>query len=82
MIDHRKGIIPALAEVWPNYKFRFCGRHILQNMMSRFKVDYLTEQFLPAAISSNLPEFLEAMEAIQATSEATYLYLTRIPLES
>ncbi|KAK4835153.1 hypothetical protein QYF36_006018 [Acer negundo] len=48
----------------------------------RFKVDYLTEQFWPAANSSNLPEFLKAMDAIKATSEAAYLYLTQIPLES
>ncbi|KAK2654448.1 hypothetical protein Ddye_014304 [Dipteronia dyeriana] len=82
MTDCQKGTIPTLAEVWPNYNSRFCGRHILQNMMSRFKVDYLTIQFWHAANSSNLPEFLEAMEAIKATSEAAHLYLTRIPLES
>ncbi|TXG57256.1 hypothetical protein EZV62_018569 [Acer yangbiense] len=55
---------------------------VLGSAVLRFKVDYLTEQFWHAANSSNLPEFLEAMEAIKATSEAAYLYLTRIPLES
>ncbi|KAK3188731.1 hypothetical protein Dsin_028292 [Dipteronia sinensis] len=82
MTDRQKGIIPAFTEVWHNYNSRFCGRHILQNMMSRFKVDYLTKQFWPVANSSNLQEFLEAMEAIMATSEAAYPYLIRIPLES
>ncbi|KAK2662250.1 hypothetical protein Ddye_000824 [Dipteronia dyeriana] len=61
MTDRQKGIPGALSECWPNNISRFCGRHILQNMMSKFKIDYLKELFWHAARSSNRAEFLEKM---------------------
>ncbi|KAL5774309.1 hypothetical protein ACOSP7_011866 [Xanthoceras sorbifolium] len=80
MTDRQKGIVPALDTVWPNHVTRFCGRHILQNLMSRYKVDYLRDLFWPAARSSNLADFNDAMKAIKETSAQAAEYLMRIPL--
>ncbi|KAK0575955.1 hypothetical protein LWI29_009574 [Acer saccharum] len=81
MSDQQKGIIPALDAIWPNHHTRFCGRHILQNLMSTFKVEYLRELFWLAARSSNLTDFVKAMAEIKEISEPAHQYLLKIPLE-
>ena len=81
MSDRQKGLIQALAEWWPNHISRFCGRHILQNLMNRYKIEYLKDMFWPAARSSNKAEFVENMGKIRECSENAYKYLMDIPLQ-
>ncbi|KAK0573957.1 hypothetical protein LWI29_007284 [Acer saccharum] len=81
MIDRQKGIMPAFDEVWPNHKYRFCCRH-KQNMLGRFKVDYLKDLFWLAVTSSNKVAFLKAIDEIKQTSPEAHAYLTGISLET
>ncbi|KAK3229914.1 hypothetical protein Dsin_001795 [Dipteronia sinensis] len=82
MTDRQKGIIAALNKVWPNHNSRFCCRYILQNMLSRFKLDYLRDIFWHAATSSNKVAFLKAMDEIKQTSPQAHAYLNNISLET
>ncbi|KAK0598843.1 hypothetical protein LWI29_038544 [Acer saccharum] len=81
MSDRQKGVIPALDAIWPNHHTRFCGRHILQNLMSTFKVEYLRELFWLATRSSDLTDFVKAMAEIKEISKPAHQYLLKIPLE-
>ncbi|TXG47749.1 hypothetical protein EZV62_027043 [Acer yangbiense] len=75
-------IMPALNEVWPNHNSRFYGRHILQNMLGRFKIYYLKDLFWPSTTSPNKVAFLQAMDEIKQTSPEAHAYLNGIPLET
>ncbi|TXG56738.1 hypothetical protein EZV62_018051 [Acer yangbiense] len=81
MSDRQKGLVAALHDCWPNHINRSCGRHILQNLLSTFKIDYLKDLFWPVAVSTNVAEFVEKMGDIKNASEIAHQYLMDIPLE-
>ncbi|KAL5810396.1 hypothetical protein ACOSQ4_026964 [Xanthoceras sorbifolium] len=77
--DRQKGITAALEQCWPRYILRYCGRHILQNLMAIYKIDYLRDLFWPATRSHNAADFVAAMGNVRETSEEAYNYLAKIP---
>ncbi|KAJ9568363.1 hypothetical protein OSB04_004329 [Centaurea solstitialis] len=78
--DRQKGIIPAIAKVFPSAEHRFCVRHIQENMKLSWRGKEITDQLWKCAAAPTVPEFQEAMNGIKAMSTQCYDWLKQIPL--
>ncbi|XP_071739245.1 uncharacterized protein [Rutidosis leptorrhynchoides] len=69
--DRQKGLISAVAKVFPVAEHRFCLRHIHENMKKNWRG--------ACATATTVPQFERAMAAFKDFSEPAYVYLTKIP---
>ncbi|GJX37907.1 mutator type transposase [Tanacetum coccineum] len=55
--DKAKGIIPAIANLFPNAEHRYCVKHIHENMKKRWNGNAYKELLWTAASTTTVPEF-------------------------
>ncbi|GJU28084.1 mutator type transposase [Tanacetum coccineum] len=79
MSDKQKGLIPAIAQVFPCAEHRFCLRHIHENMKLQFKGDLYKELLWNCASATSMPYFEKHMDKLRKTDEKTYEWLQKIP---
>ncbi|KAJ9565743.1 hypothetical protein OSB04_001709 [Centaurea solstitialis] len=78
--DRQKGIIPAIAKIFPSAEHRFCVKHIHDNMKLTWRGQELKIQVWVCAAAATVPEFEEAMKKLKSTSSGAYDWLRKIPL--
>ncbi|KAJ9541248.1 hypothetical protein OSB04_027754 [Centaurea solstitialis] len=78
--DRQKGIIPAIAKVFPSAEHRFCVRHIHDNMKVFGRGKDLKDQVWICAAAATVPEFEQAMKTLKSMSSQAYEWLKQIPL--
>ncbi|GKB38186.1 mutator type transposase, partial [Tanacetum coccineum] len=77
--DRQKGLIPALAQVFPCAEHRFCLRHIHENMKGQFRGDLYKELLWNCACTTSMPYFEKHMDKLRKTDEKAYEWLNKIP---
>ncbi|KAL4579102.1 hypothetical protein LXL04_015237 [Taraxacum kok-saghyz] len=55
--DRQKGLVPALAEMFPQAEHRYCLRHIHENMKKKWKLTEYKIHLWNCAKASTIPEF-------------------------
>lgn len=68
MSDQQKGLIQAVAEIFPYAKHRFCCNHLLNHFKMRFRSMLLTSHFWSCAMAYNEFMFDKAMTAMRKVS--------------
>ncbi|KAL5784528.1 hypothetical protein ACOSQ2_006920 [Xanthoceras sorbifolium] len=80
--DRQKGVLDAVELFWPRSTNRFCVRHIIANMQSKWKGQLNGIYMWDAANKSNKVDFLEEIEKLKTVCVDAYNYVMRIPLHS
>ncbi|KAI3729045.1 hypothetical protein L6452_17692 [Arctium lappa] len=77
--DRQKGIIPAIAKVFPNVEHRFCLRHIHENMKQQWKGKAYKDHLWKCATTTNVPLFDKSMADFKSFNDKAYEWLLQIP---
>ncbi|XP_076886006.1 uncharacterized protein LOC143535709 [Bidens hawaiensis] len=77
--DRQKGLIPALAQVFPAAEHRFCLRHIHQNMKLKWRGKAFKDCLWACATATTVPDFIEQMEELKKFNIEAYKWLAGIP---
>ncbi|KAJ9553175.1 hypothetical protein OSB04_017220 [Centaurea solstitialis] len=78
MSDRQKGIIPAIARIFPCAEHRHCVRHIQQNMKQRWKGKVYSDYLWKRVLSSTVEEFTANMEELKQFDVGAYNWLKQI----
>ncbi|KAH7851988.1 hypothetical protein Vadar_019174 [Vaccinium darrowii] len=79
MTNKQKGLIDAVAELFPNAAHRFCVRHLYNNFKGDFKGLVLKEILWKAARASTVPAFQKAMAEMKKADPKAYDWLNARP---
>ncbi|PWA66436.1 transposase, mutator type [Artemisia annua] len=79
MSDRQKGIIPAIARVFPSAEHRYRVRHIYENMKLQWKGELFKELIWKCASATTIPYFDKAMDELRKADEKAYEWLKKIP---
>nr|KAJ0215269.1 hypothetical protein LSAT_V11C300144210 [Lactuca sativa] len=63
--DRQKGIIPAIAKLYPQVEHRFCLRHIYDNMKRKWKDKELKDLVWACATATTVRHFEKALEELK-----------------
>ncbi|XP_071739657.1 uncharacterized protein [Rutidosis leptorrhynchoides] len=63
--DRQKGLIPAMARIYPQAEHRYCMRHIYENMRGQFKEPLIKDLVWKCATRTTREEFNETMEELK-----------------
>ena len=74
-----KGIVPAIASLFPCAEHRFCLRHIQENMKLSWKGQAFQDHLWKCTGASNVPMFNKAMDDFKAFNDAAHKWLKEIP---
>ncbi|KAL4555620.1 hypothetical protein LXL04_038244 [Taraxacum kok-saghyz] len=77
--DRQKGLLPAIAQMFPNAEHRFCIRHIHENMKREWRSKEHKELLWKCAKATTVPEFNRLMQELSNFDNACYLWLKKIP---
>ncbi|KAJ9546723.1 hypothetical protein OSB04_019266 [Centaurea solstitialis] len=75
----QKGIIPAIAKVFPCAEHRFCIRHIEENMKKKWRGKLYKDLLWKCAAAPTVQEFDVEMEALKKVNPSLYDWLKQIP---
>ncbi|KAL4353017.1 hypothetical protein GQ457_06G019860 [Hibiscus cannabinus] len=80
MSDRQKGLVDAIAELFPHSKHRTCVRHLYTNFKSEDfnKGKHLKDLFWKAARSTIVTDFKDTLEEIKSVSSKSYDWLVKI----
>ncbi|XP_071699927.1 uncharacterized protein [Rutidosis leptorrhynchoides] len=76
--DRQKGLMPAMARVYPHAEHRFCMRHIYENMTGTYKGAVIKDLVWKSATRTTSEEFDEAMEELKREDAGAHKYLMDI----
>ncbi|KAJ9558803.1 LOW QUALITY PROTEIN: hypothetical protein OSB04_013417 [Centaurea solstitialis] len=79
--DRQKGIIPAIAKMFPSAEHRFCLRHIQENMKLQWKGQAYKDLLWECAAAYTVPQFKTAMEKLKRFNARCHDWLMKIPLQ-
>ncbi|GJU40584.1 mutator type transposase [Tanacetum coccineum] len=77
--DRQKGVIPAIAENFPNAEHRFCLKHIYDNMKLSWRGKFYKEMLWKCATASTIQKFDKRMEEMKNHNLEAYEWLRKIP---
>ncbi|KAI3809479.1 hypothetical protein L1987_25455 [Smallanthus sonchifolius] len=77
--DRQKGIIPALAKVFPCAEHRYCLRHIHENMKHHFRGKAYKDMLWKLATSTTVSDFEILMDELKRFNSEAQLWLSKIP---
>ncbi|KAJ9538584.1 hypothetical protein OSB04_031317 [Centaurea solstitialis] len=77
--DRQKGIVPAMARVFPSAEHRFCIRHIYENMKKQWKGHVYKDQLWKCASATTAPQSKKCMDALKAINKDAHKWLNEIP---
>ncbi|GKD27220.1 mutator type transposase, partial [Tanacetum coccineum] len=81
IFDRKKGLIQAIASVFPCAEHRYCVRYIHENIKSQFKGGVYKEMLWNAAKATSEGEFKKKMGELKSFNFDAYDWLMKIPLE-
>nr|XP_043633086.1 uncharacterized protein LOC122604263 [Erigeron canadensis] len=79
MSDRQKGIIQAIAKVFPCVEHRYCLKHIHENMKLQWRGTAFKNHIWKCAIATTVPGFNKFMLEFKNYNEAAYNWLLKIP---
>ncbi|KAL4289499.1 hypothetical protein GQ457_14G002690 [Hibiscus cannabinus] len=79
MSDRQKGLVDAIAELFPHSEHRTCVRHLYTNFKSEDfnKGKHLKDLFWKAARSTIVSDFKDTLEEIKSVSSKSYDWLVK-----
>ncbi|KAL4574492.1 hypothetical protein LXL04_021324 [Taraxacum kok-saghyz] len=77
--DRQKGILPAIAKVFPAAEHRYCLRHVYENMKLSCKDKVLEDLVWKCGKATSIPGFDKAMEYLKKVNEHAHAWLCKIP---
>ncbi|XP_028105700.1 uncharacterized protein LOC114304745, partial [Camellia sinensis] len=72
-----KGLIDAVAELFPNASYKFCVRHLYNNFKGQFKGRVLKDLLWKAARATTVGVFTKVMKEMKGVDEEAYNWLAR-----
>ncbi|CAI9264928.1 unnamed protein product [Lactuca saligna] len=79
IIDRQKGLIPAIAQLFPCAEHRYCLRHIHQNMRVKWKLKEYKDHLWRCATATTVPEFEHCMKEFSNYDKEACEWLRKIP---
>ncbi|XP_023731200.2 uncharacterized protein LOC111878947 [Lactuca sativa] len=79
ILDRQKGIIPAIAKLFPQVEHRFCLRHIYENMKRQWKDKELKDLVWACATATTIRHFEKALEELKKFKAEAHDWLIQIP---
>ncbi|CAI9265779.1 unnamed protein product [Lactuca saligna] len=79
MSDRQKGLLPAIAQLYPQAEHRFCLRHIYENMRKKWKTKEYKDHLWQCAIATTVPEFEHYMNELNKFDKDAFEWLKKIP---
>ncbi|KAK9061280.1 hypothetical protein SSX86_018460 [Deinandra increscens subsp. villosa] len=79
--DRQKGLLPAMANVFPSAEHRYCLRHIHENFKGTFKGKEYKDMLWKAATSTTVVHFKRAMDVLKEFNTDAHEWLSKIPPE-
>ncbi|KAK9054930.1 hypothetical protein SSX86_026009 [Deinandra increscens subsp. villosa] len=79
--DRQKGLLPAMAKVFPSAEHRFCLRHIHENFKQTFKGQLYKDIIWKLATSTTVVKFKNGMEELKKLNPDAHQWLSNIPPE-
>ncbi|XP_052622279.1 uncharacterized protein LOC111888944 [Lactuca sativa] len=80
--DRQKGIIPAVAKVFPNAEHGFCLRHIQENLKKQWKGKELSDLVWECGRATTLNHFKYVMDELKKMNDEAHAWLCKIPAET
>nr|KAJ0190757.1 hypothetical protein LSAT_V11C800394080 [Lactuca sativa] len=77
--DRQKGVLPAIAKLFPCAENRFCLRHIHENMKRKWRGKEFKDCLWKCATTSTVQQFNHAMEELKKLNNDAYEWLKAIP---
>ncbi|KAJ9547748.1 hypothetical protein OSB04_020291 [Centaurea solstitialis] len=77
--DRQKGIVPAIADVFPSAEHRYCLRHIEENLKQRHKGQAFKDHLWKCAEASTVQMYNKAMDELKSFNESAHSWLKQIP---
>ncbi|KAJ0781446.1 putative transcription factor interactor and regulator CCHC(Zn) family [Helianthus annuus] len=77
--DRQKGIIPAIAAVFPSAEHRYCVRHIHQNFRLQWRGKAYKDMLWAIATANTVQQFQDKMEEMRLMNPDAHHYLSQIP---
>ena len=77
-----KGIILAVAHVFPNAEHRFCLRHIQENLKKQWKGKELSDLVWECGRATTLNHFKYATDELKKMNDEAHAWLCKIPAET
>nr|KAJ0226599.1 hypothetical protein LSAT_V11C100026480 [Lactuca sativa] len=77
--DRHKGLIPAIAHIFPCAEHRYCLRHIYENMRKVWRTMEYKEHLWNCAKATTVPEFETLMREFRSYDMEAYEWLMKIP---
>nr|KAJ0227985.1 hypothetical protein LSAT_V11C100023200 [Lactuca sativa] len=77
--DRQKGLIPAIAQLFPCAEHRYCLRHIHQNMRVKWKLKEYKDHLWRCATATTVPEFEHCMRECSNYDKEACEWLRKIP---
>ncbi|XP_039145858.1 uncharacterized protein LOC120283285 [Dioscorea cayenensis subsp. rotundata] len=78
ILDRQKGLMPAIAEVFPYSEHRYCVTYIHTNFKKTFRGKALKDQLWACARASYYSAFEREMEILKVMSIEAYEYMKKI----
>ncbi|CAI9294422.1 unnamed protein product [Lactuca saligna] len=82
MSDRKKGLLPAIATLFPCVEHCYCLRHIHDNMKKNWRGKVFKDLLWECATTSNVQHFHQAMEKLKKLNNDAYEWLKQIPPQS
>ncbi|XP_039145672.1 uncharacterized protein LOC120282907 [Dioscorea cayenensis subsp. rotundata] len=78
MTDRQKGLMPAIAELFPYSEHRYCVRHIHTNFRNTFRGKALKDQLWSCAKATYKATYDRSMENLKDMSVGAFQYIQKI----
>ncbi|CAI9289963.1 unnamed protein product [Lactuca saligna] len=79
MTDRQKGVLPAIAKLFPCAEHRYCLRHIHENMKANWRAKQFKDLLWDCAKASTIQQFQRSMEELRKLNNDAYEWLKNIP---
>ncbi|XP_076919680.1 putative protein FAR1-RELATED SEQUENCE 10 [Bidens hawaiensis] len=78
MSDRKKGLLPAIENLFPCAEHRFCVRHIHDNFKATYRGKLYKDLLYKCAHATTIPEFETSMDELKAFNPDAHLWLSNI----
>ncbi|CAI9293766.1 unnamed protein product [Lactuca saligna] len=75
MIARQKGVLPAIAKLFPCVEHRYCLRHIHENMKANWRAKQFKDLLWDCAKASIVQQFQQSMEELRKLNNDVYEWL-------
>ncbi|GJW27030.1 mutator type transposase [Tanacetum coccineum] len=79
--DRQKGLVPTISKLFPSAEYKFCVRHINENMNLTWKGGDYKEMLWRCATSITVVKFQKNMNDLKDYNKKAYEWLSKIPPE-